>query len=99
MQIFVNLPASEKWITPSVSYLAAPWVPVVCSDGGAVTRVLVGRSGGIESPLVPPIPSPSSTSRSLAMGSSSIPFVRTETAVAWVLGGTGALDVPFGGGF
>lgn len=53
LQIFVNLHSSKKWMTPEVLHLAAASVPRVV-HGGCEVRVVVGRHGDVESPLVAP---------------------------------------------
>lgn len=53
LQIFVNLPASKKWMDPLVLHLDGAEVPKV-SAGGALVRVVTGNHAGVASPLRPP---------------------------------------------
>ena len=53
LQIFVNLPASMKWMAPQILHLDAAAVPLVRAPGVEV-RVVCGRDGDVRSPLQPP---------------------------------------------
>lgn len=53
LQIFVNLAAAKKGVDPVVQHLHLADVPIVEGPGTRV-RVMVGRSSGHTSPLVPP---------------------------------------------
>jgi redox-sensitive bicupin YhaK (pirin superfamily) len=56
LQIFVNLPARLKRVSPSVHHLEAARVPVVRCEGGARVRVVVGSFEHAASPLAAAVP-------------------------------------------
>jgi redox-sensitive bicupin YhaK (pirin superfamily) len=51
VQLWVNLPAADKWLAPRYQDLEAGQVALVTSsDAGAVVRVIAGRLGGVTGP-------------------------------------------------
>lgn len=52
-QMFIDLPAADRWSAPSLLHVDAKDVPTVTRDG-AIVSVLLGASNGARSPLTPP---------------------------------------------
>lgn len=57
-QLWVNLPKSHKMITPRYQDIGAQLVPEVSLDNGVVARVLAGREGGVQGPVMDVVMSP-----------------------------------------
>lgn len=48
-QIWVNLPAADKWTTPGYQFAAADRIPVATSDDGLITaKVIAGTAFGVD---------------------------------------------------
>ena len=48
-QIWVNLPAADKWATPGYQFAAADRIPVATSDDGLITaKVIAGTAFGVD---------------------------------------------------
>jgi quercetin 2,3-dioxygenase len=92
IQLWVNLPARQKWIPPAYQPLEADDVALATSsDGGALVRVIAGDVGGVVGP--------GSTHTPIALAHASIapgallalPWDRRFNALAYVLTGSGAV--------
>src|SRR6202163_4310258 len=92
IQLWVNLPATDKWVAPRYQDIGAGQVALVASpDGGALVRVIAGEVGGHAGPGV--------THTSMAMAhvtlspgaSVTLPWAREHNALVYVLAGKGAV--------
>jgi quercetin 2,3-dioxygenase len=90
IQLWVNLPAAEKWVPPRYQDLGRGQVALVSSsDGGALVRVIAGEVGGQSGP--------GSTHTPMAMvhatvapgGRLALPWPREFNALVYTLGGRG----------
>jgi quercetin 2,3-dioxygenase len=57
-QLWVNLPASEKMTAPRYQEFAPERIPVVQPAGGVSVKVIAGRVGDIDGPIVQPATDP-----------------------------------------
>ncbi len=90
IQLWVNLPSKEKWISPAYQGLEADDVVFVAShDGGSLVRVIAGEIGGHRGPGSTHTPM-SMTHVSIAPGALlDLPWDPTFNALAYVLAGAG----------
>jgi redox-sensitive bicupin YhaK (pirin superfamily) len=92
IQLWVNLPAADKWVPPRYQDIRSNQVALVSSaDGGALVRVIAGQVGGHGGP--------GSTHTPMAMvhatiepgGRLVLPWPREFNALVYVLGGSGSV--------
>ncbi len=90
IQLWVNLPARDKFIPPAYQGLEADAVTLLASpDGGALLRVIAGEVGGLEGPGSTHTPM-SLIHATLSPGAQlQIPWNPTFNALAYVLAGSG----------
>src|ERR1700691_5213606 len=94
-QLWVNLPAADKWVPPRYQDIRSNEVALVASpDGGALVRVIAGQVGGYGGP--------GSTHTPMAMVHATVepgarlvlPWPRQFNALVYVLAGRGAVGTP-----
>ncbi|MGH9058180.1 MAG: pirin family protein [Acidimicrobiales bacterium] len=102
IQLWVNLPAADKWVPPGYQDIAADRVTLVASpDGGSLLRIIAGEVGGQKGP--------GSTHTPIAMVHATVspgerlvvPWDPSFNALGYVLAGrgrAGAEDAPVSGG-
>jgi quercetin 2,3-dioxygenase len=92
IQLWVNLPASEKWVDPRYQDIAAGSVTLLRSeDGGAVVRVVAGDVAGHRGPGATHTPI-ALVHATLSPGAElALPWPRDFNALAYVLGGRGTI--------
>jgi redox-sensitive bicupin YhaK (pirin superfamily) len=92
LQLWVNLPAAQKWVPPRYQDLAGEQVRLLASDdGGALVRVIAGDLGGLRGP--------GSTYTPIAMVHATVspgarlvlPWERAFNALVYVLAGHGTV--------
>ncbi len=92
VQLWVNLPAAKKWVSPRYQDLAADDVVLLRSpDGGAVLRLIAGDLSGFAGPgsTYTPITYVHAT---VSPGAEvEIPWAPHQNALAYVLAGTGSV--------
>jgi redox-sensitive bicupin YhaK (pirin superfamily) len=92
VQLWVNLPAGQKWVAPSYQGLRAADLGLLRSgDGGALVRVIAGSIGGVAGPgsTHTPITYAHAT---LAPGAElELPWDPGSNALVYVLDGTGSV--------
>ncbi|MCU4184536.1 pirin family protein [Acidiferrimicrobium sp. IK] len=90
VQLWVNLPAADKWVAPHYQDITAGKVTLLGSpDGGALIRVIAGTVAGHQGPGVTHTPI-AMVHATLRPGSQLIlPWERGYNALAYVLGGNG----------
>ena len=91
IQLWVNLPASKKWIPPAYQPLEASDVGLVASrDAGALVRVIAGEVAGVAGPGSTHTPI-SLMHASISPGSLlELPWNPSFNSLAYVLAGSGA---------
>ncbi len=57
-QLWVNLPASDKMVAPKYQEFAPDRIPQVVPAGGVSVKVVAGRVGGVDGPIVHPATGP-----------------------------------------
>jgi quercetin 2,3-dioxygenase len=92
LQLWVNLPRSEKWAEPRYQDLAGEAVRLLASpDGGAIVRLIAGELGGHRGPGATRTPM-TMVHATLAPGAELVvPWPREHNALVYVLGGEGAV--------
>jgi redox-sensitive bicupin YhaK (pirin superfamily) len=92
VQLWVNLPAAQKWSPPRYQDIAATSVKLVRSpDGGALVRIIAGELAGHAGPGVTQTPI-TYAHVTLAAGSQlEIPWDRDFNALVYALGGFGSV--------
>ncbi len=92
VQLWVNLPAAQKWSQPRYQDIAASSVTLLrSSDGGALVRVIAGDLGGYAGPGVTQTPI-TYAHVTLAAGSRlEIPWNPEFNALVYALGGLGTV--------
>ena len=92
IQLWVNLPAVEKWVDPRYQDIAADRVTLLRSeDGGALVRVVSGEVAGHHGPGVTHTPI-ALAHATLSPGAELVlPWPRDFNALAYVLGGRGTV--------
>ena len=95
LQLWVNLPAAQKWVPPRYQDLAATSVGLVASpDGGALVRVIAGSVGGVSGPGATYTPM-TMLHATLAPGARLVvPWEPSYNALVYVLGGQGSVGDP-----
>jgi quercetin 2,3-dioxygenase len=90
VQLWVNLPAAQKWLPPRYQDIEAPSVVLVSShDGASLVRVIAGEIGGHAGPGVTFTPI-TYVHATVAPGSRlDVPWPRDFNALAYVLAGRG----------
>src|ERR1700733_913143 len=95
IQLWVNLPAADKWVPPRYQDIRSGQVGLVSSpDGGTLVRVIAGEVGGHGGP--------GSTHTPMAMVHATVsagarlvlPWPREFNALVYVLAGRGAVGTP-----
>ena len=91
IQLWVNLPAAEKWVQPRYQDIRAGNVALLASDdGGALVRVIAGEVGGHAGPGMTHTPM-SMAHATLSPGARlRLPWPREFNALVYVLSGNGA---------
>jgi redox-sensitive bicupin YhaK (pirin superfamily) len=91
-QLWVNLPAADKWVPPRYQDIAADHVTLLRSgDGGALVRVIAGEVDGREGPGVTHTPI-TLVHATLAPGSRlALPWPRRHNALVYALAGRGTV--------
>ena len=90
LQLWVNLPASHKMMSPRYRDVPAGTIPEVEADGGATVKVIAGRFAGREGPVKDIVRSSEYLDVRLdADGSFTRATVPTHTVFAYVLEGAG----------
>jgi redox-sensitive bicupin YhaK (pirin superfamily) len=102
IQLWVNLPAAEKWVDPKYQDITAAKVSLLTShDGGALVRVIAGDLDGHPGPGVTATPI-SLLHATLSPGAElSLPWRADFNALVYVLSGRGTVGSerrPFAGG-
>jgi redox-sensitive bicupin YhaK (pirin superfamily) len=101
LQLWVNLPARDKWVEPRYQSLEADQVTLLASaDGGALVRVVAGEVGGHAGPGETHTPI-TFVHATVASGARlTLPWRPDFNALAYVLSGTGRVgpDTPISGG-
>jgi quercetin 2,3-dioxygenase len=92
IQLWVNLPASEKWVDPRYQDITADSVTLLRSeDGGALVRIVAGDVAGHRGPGVTHTPI-AYVHATLSPGAELVlPWARDFNALAYVLGGRGTV--------
>ncbi len=92
VQLWVNLPAAEKWVQPRYQDIAADSVKLLRSaDGGALVRVIAGELAGHAGPVTTRTPI-TYAHATLAPGSRlEIPWRGDFNALVYALGGSGTV--------
>jgi redox-sensitive bicupin YhaK (pirin superfamily) len=92
IQLWVNLPARQKWVDPRYQDIRAGEVTLVrSSDGGGLARIIAGDLGGHQGPGVTYTPIVMSHV-TLAPGARfELPWPRDFNALAYVLSGRGSV--------
>ena len=92
IQLWVNLPATDKWIDPRYQGIEADDVLLLTSpDGGALVRVIAGEVAGHRGPGATHTPI-SLVHATLEPGAELVlPWPREYNALAYVLGGRGSV--------
>jgi quercetin 2,3-dioxygenase len=89
-QLWVNLPAKQKMITPRYQNISANEIAEIRRDGGATIRVIVGTVAGLTGPISGIAAEPTYLDVSVAShGSFSLPIPRGHSAFAYVFEGQG----------
>ena len=92
LQLWVNLPAAEKWVAPRYQDIRAGNVSLLTSyDGGTLLRVIAGEVAGHRGPGVTHTPI-SLAHATLSPGARAVlPWPREFNALVYVLAGRGAV--------
>ncbi len=90
LQLWVNLPASHKMMSPRYRDVPAATIPECRLDDGTTIKVVAGRVNGCEGPVTDIVRSPEYLDVSVpAKGSFTHPTVGSHTVFAYVLEGDG----------
>jgi len=94
LQLWVNLPRAEKWVAPAYQDLRAATQTLLASpDGGALVRLIAGEAGEHRGPGSTHTPM-TMVHATLAPGAQLVmPWPAPFNALAYVLGGRGAVGV------
>jgi redox-sensitive bicupin YhaK (pirin superfamily) len=93
-QLWANLPAANKMMTPRYRGIEAREIPEVPDPGGATIKVIAGSAGGVTGPVGDVVTSPEYLDVSVPAGRSfTHPTPRGHTVFAYVIGGAGIFDV------
>jgi hypothetical protein len=90
IQLWVNLPAADKWVPPRYQDIRSGQVALVASaDGSALVRVIAGEVGGHGGPGATHTPMAMVHATIGAGGRLVLPWPREFNALVYVLGGQG----------
>jgi redox-sensitive bicupin YhaK (pirin superfamily) len=91
-QLWVNLPAAQKWEAPRYQDIRAANVELITSyDGGTLLRVIAGEVGGYQGPGVTHTPIALAHATLSAGARLVLPWQRDFNALAYVLSGRGTV--------
>ncbi|MFW0791175.1 pirin family protein [Gordonia sp. CPCC 205333] len=94
IQLWVNLPASDKFLAPKYQNLEASQTTLIASaDGGALVRVIAGDIGGHGGPGATHTPITFAHATIAADATLSVPWRADFNALAYVLSGHGTVGV------
>ena len=89
-QLWANLPAAEKMITPRYRDVTSDLIPAVTLSDGTVIRIIAGRAGGEAGPVNDVVIDPSYFDISIpAAGRFTHPVTAGHTAFVYVISGRG----------
>jgi len=89
-QLWANLPAAHKMMTPRYRGVTSTEIPSVTDPGGATIKVIAGTAGGVTGPVRDVVTSPEYLDVSLPAGTSFTHRTsRGHTVFAYVIGGKG----------
>jgi hypothetical protein len=95
IQLWVNLPAADKWVPPRYQDIRSGQVGLVSSaDGGALVRVIAGEVGGYGGPGVTHTPMAMVHATVGAGARLALPWPREFNALVYVLAGRGTVGSP-----
>jgi redox-sensitive bicupin YhaK (pirin superfamily) len=90
LQLWVNLPATHKMMSPRYRDVPAETIPTCRLDGGTVVKVVAGRCNGCEGPVTDIVRSPEYLDVTIPGGGTfTHPTAPTHTVFAYVLEGAG----------
>ncbi len=93
LQLWVNLPASHKMMSPRYRDVPAATIPECRLDNGTTIKVVAGRVNGCEGPVADIVRSPEYFDVSVpARGSFTHPTVGSHTVFAYILEGGGTFS-------
>jgi redox-sensitive bicupin YhaK (pirin superfamily) len=101
LQLWVNLPAREKWVEPRYQNLEGDQVTLLSSpDGGSLVRIIAGDVAGFRGPGATRTPMAYVHATVAPGGRLDLPWRPDFNALAYVMGGTGWLgaEAPVGAG-
>jgi redox-sensitive bicupin YhaK (pirin superfamily) len=89
-QLWANLPATDKMMTPRYRGITSAEIPSVTGPGGATVKVIAGTAGGVTGPVRDVVTRPEYLDVSLPAGQSFTHRTpRGHTVFAYVIGGKG----------
>jgi redox-sensitive bicupin YhaK (pirin superfamily) len=92
VQLWVNLPSSDKWVPPRYQDIRAGQVALVASpDGGALVRVIAGDVAGYAGPGITHTPIALAHITVSPGGRVVVPWSPDHNALLYVLGGEGSV--------
>jgi hypothetical protein len=92
VQLWVNLPASSKWVAPRYQDIGAGNVTLLASDdGGALLRVVAGELAGHPGPGITHTPITFVHATIEAGARIEVPWPREQNALVYVLSGRGSV--------
>jgi hypothetical protein len=92
IQLWVNLPAADKWVAPRYQDIGRGEVVLVSSaDGGALVRIIAGEVGGFGGPGSTHTPMAMVHASIAACGRLELPWPRDFNALVYVLAGRGTV--------
>ena len=92
VQLWVNLPSSDKWVPPRYQDIRAGHVELVASpDGGALVRVIAGEVAGYVGPGITHTPIALAHITVSPGGRVVVPWSPDHNALLYVLGGEGSV--------
>jgi hypothetical protein len=92
IQLWVNLPAADKWVAPRYQDIGRQQVELVSSaDGGALVRLIAGSVGGYDGPGSTHTPMAMVHATVAAGARLVLPWPAEFNALAYVLGGKGTV--------
>src|SRR3954451_14556234 len=94
VQLWVNLPAKDKFTPPAYQSLEGEQVTLLASDdGGALLRLIAGDLGGVRGPGSTPTPITLVHATVTPGAQLSLPWQQDFNALVYVLGGSGTVGV------
>ncbi len=92
IQLWVNLPAKDKWVAPRYQDIGRAHVALATSgDGGVLYRVIAGRFGGVEGPGQTYTPITLVHASIEPDATIDVPWPSHQNALAYVLSGSGTV--------